>query len=283
VLTGILWYAGDGMTTEAPTTESPRRSWLAVRWRRFALAVTFLTRLPLPLRGEVTPDDLRASMGWYPAVGAALGLLGWGLYLGGARLFAGGEASLLAAALAVVLLETATGALHLDGLMDTCDGAGSGAPRARALEIMKDSRVGAMGVFGAVAVLLVKVAALAALPPATALLPLLAGWAAARALPLLNLRLFPYARAQGTGGMFTTGRAPHALPLALLTVAAAGWLAGRVDGLLLVALALAIPLFIQARIAAKLGGLTGDVYGCGIELSEVTAVLLGCVFARWLP
>ncbi len=270
------------MTTDAPTTESPR-PWLAVRYLRFALAVTFLTRLPLPVRGTVTADDLRASMAWYPAVGAALGLLGWGVYRGAAWLLDGGpQPSLLAAVITVVALEMAAGALHLDGVMDTCDGVGSGAPRARALEIMKDSRVGAMGVFGAIAVLLLKVAALGALAPARALLPLLVGWAAARALPLVNLLIFPYARAQGTGGLFTNGRAPYALPIALLCTAAAGWLAGGVDGLLIAGLALALPLAVQAGISRTLGGLTGDVYGFGIELAEVTALLLGCLYARWM-
>jgi len=253
---------------------------MAAGWLRFALAVTFLTRLPLPVRGEVTPADLRASLGWYPLVGLGLGLLGWGLYLAGNAVFP----PPVTAVLVIVLLEMCTGALHLDGLMDTCDGVGSNAPRARALEIMKDSRVGAMGVFGALAVLLLKAAALASLNPARpeqALLALGGGWAAARALPSWNVLLFRYARAEGTGKAFTEGASIWPLFAAMLIAVCAGAALGWLNGSALVAAAILLPLLMQAVIARKLGGLTGDVYGFGIELGEVIALLAAIVLSRY--
>ena len=125
-------------------------------------------------------------MGWYPLVGLGLGATAWGVYAGLSAVLP----ALVAAALVVMLLELVTRGLHMDGLMDTCDGYFSGAPRERALEIMKDSRAGAMGVVGAVLVLIVKVAALGSLARADAAAPLLAGWAAARALPPLDIRFF---------------------------------------------------------------------------------------------
>lgn len=258
------------MTTTTDIAETPARGWFATRWLRFVLAVTFLTRLPLPIRGEVSPADLRASMGWYPLIGLGLGAAGWGIFLGGSEWLP----ATVAAALTVILLELVTGALHLDGFMDTCDGLGSGAPRERALEIMKDSRVGAMGVFGAVAIILLKVTVLAALTPTQALLPLLVGWTAARSLPIIDVTLFPYARKSGTGGFFTEGRAPLALPIALLSTLAVAYLVGHLPGLLLALAALGVTLLVQVAISRKLGGLTGDVYGMGIELAEVL-VLLG--------
>lgn len=256
-------------STGENTVTPPSGGWLATRWRRFALAATFLTRLPLPIHGEVTPADLRASMGWYPVLGAGIGALGWGLYTLGLRLFPPG----VAAALVVVVLEMVTGALHLDGWMDTCDGLGSGRSRERMLEIMKDSRVGAMGVFGAIAVILLKVMALMSLTSAQALLPLLAGWAIARLLPLLDVTLFPYARAQGTGGLFTGGKAPLALAFAIVSTAGITYLVGGVTGLLLAVGLVAVTLLVQACIARQLGGLTGDVYGMGIECAETLALL----------
>ena len=102
----------------------------------------------------------------------------------------------------IVALELVTRALHLDGLMDTADGYLSGAPRERALEIMKDSRVGAMGVFAAVAVIVVKVSALASLARPGAALGLIVGLSAARLLPALDVRFFAYARREGTGAAF---------------------------------------------------------------------------------
>lgn len=256
-------------------TGSPR-SWLATCWLRFTLAVTFLTRLPLPVTGNVHPEDLHASMGWYPLIGAGLGAAGFGLYLAGNLLFP----RLLSASLAVVLLEMATGTLHLDGFMDTCDGIGSGRSRERMLEIMKDSRVGAMGVFGAVAVLLIKVAALAALAPAQSLVPLVAGWTAARAIPVVNVAGFRYARQSGTGGLFT-GLPARVRDIALLLAFGAGSLVAGSAGCGLVLGCLLITLLVQRSIARQLGGLTGDVYGFGVELAELLALVGGSAMATW--
>lgn len=267
-----LWFTTT-MTTTAATTGHD--SWLGVRWRRFALAATFLTRLPLPIAGTVTPVDLRASMGWYPAIGAGLGAAAWGAYALATTVLP----ATVAAALIVILLQVANGALHLDGFMDTCDGLGSGKPRERMLEIMKDSRVGAMGVFGAIAAILLKVTALAALAPSEAVIPLVIGWSVARLLPLLNVTLFPYARATGTGGIFTEAKAPHAMAFALLCALAVAYGVGHWPGVLLAAAVVGGVLLVQLSIARKLGGLTGDVYGLGVELAEVAALVIWLGFS----
>jgi adenosylcobinamide-GDP ribazoletransferase len=255
--------------------------------RQFTLAVTFLTGIPLPVEGDVSPADLWRSMGWYPLVGLALGAAAWGVYAGLLELLP----SLVAAVLVVLLLEAVTRGLHIDGLMDTADGVLSGAPRERALEIMKDSSVGAMGVVAAVLILMLKVAALGALSRADAAAPLLAGWCAARALPALDVYAWPYARAAGTGEAFTRERTPGpvamaagllaagvvATTLVTVTVDGAGaWYAG----LVVTVVAMAVALLVQAAVAKRLGGLTGDVYGMGIELAEAAALVAGCAVVK---
>ena len=254
--------------------------------RRLSLAVTFLTAVPLPSGGVVAePGDLWGSMGWYPLVGLGLGTAGWVAY----ALLLYELPSLVAASLVVVGLGLATRALHLDGLMDTADGFWSGAPRERALEIMKDSHVGAMGVFAAVAVVVVKVSALASLARPGAALALLCGLSVARALPAVDVRFFPYARAEGTGASFVLGaRARESLApvvaAAALGAAAAivagtlgrGGVTGALLGLGLAFAAVALTLLAQLAVARRLGGLTGDVYGMGIELAEAL-VFVGAV------
>jgi len=255
--------------------------------RQLTLAVTFLTGIPLPVEGEVSPADLWRSMGWYPLVGLALGAAAWAVYAGLLELLP----SLVAAVLVVMLLEAVTRGLHMDGLMDTADGILSGAPRERALEIMKDSNVGAMGVVAAVLILVLKVAALGALARADAAAPLLAGWCAARALPALDVYAWPYARAAGTGEAFTRERTPGPAVMAgaflaagvvattLVTVSVDGagaWYAG----LVVVLVAMGVALLVQAAVAKRLGGLTGDVYGLGIELAETAALVAGCAIVR---
>ncbi len=255
--------------------------------RQLTLAVTFLTGIPLPVKGDVSPADLWRSMGWYPLVGLALGAAAWGAYAGLLELLP----SLVAAVLVVLLLEGVTRGLHMDGLMDTADGILSGAPRERALEIMKDSNVGAMGVVAAVLILLLKVAALGALARADAAAPLLAGWCAARALPALDVCAWPYARSAGTGEAFTRERTPGPVVMAAVLLAAGvvatvfvtlavdgagGWY----SGLVVAVLAMGVALVVQAAVSKRLGGLTGDVYGMGIELAEAAALVAGCLLVR---
>jgi len=255
--------------------------------RQLTLAVTFLTGIPLKVEGDVSSADLWRSMGWYPLVGFALGAAAWGVYAGLLELLP----SLVAAVLVVLLLEAVTRGLHMDGLMDTADGILSGAPRERALEIMKDSNVGAMGVVAAVLILMLKVAALSALSRADAAAPLLAGWCAARALPALDVYAWPYARTAGTGEAFTrertTGPVAMAGGLLLAGVVATVFVAVAVDGagawyssLIVAVLAMGAAVLVQAAVAKRLGGLTGDVYGMGIELAEAAALVVGCAIVK---
>jgi cobalamin 5'-phosphate synthase/cobalamin synthase len=251
--------------------------------RRLTLAVTFLTGIPLKVEGEVSAGDLWGSMGWYPLVGLGMGLAAWAVYAGLVSFLPW----LVAATLVVILLELLNRGLHLDGLMDTADGVLSGAPRERALEIMKDHNVGAMGVAAAVLLLVLKVAALGALTRADAAAPLLAGWCAARALPALNVYWWPYARPAGTGEAFTREHTPGPLQLAGGLLAAGVVVAGLAGlwvgaagawyaGLVVAVVSMGVALGVQAVVAKRLGGLTGDVYGMGIELAEAAALVAGC-------
>ncbi len=255
--------------------------------RRPTLAVTFLTGIPVPVKGDVSPADLWASMGWYPLVGLALGAAAWGVFSGLTSFLP----SLVAAVIVMLVLELVTRGLHMDGLMDTCDGFFSGAPRERALEIMKDHNVGAMGVVAAILILLLKVAALGALTRADAAAPLIAGWAAARALPAPDVYFWPYARAEGTGEAFTREHIAGPLLMAAGFLGAAVVIAGLLAlalgsagswfaGLFVALIAMAVALLAQAAVAGKLGGLTGDVYGLGIELAEAVALVAGCALVK---
>ena len=156
---------------------------------------------------------------------------------------------------------------------------------------MKDSNVGAMGVVARRAHPDPKVAALGALARADAAAPLLAGWCAARALPALDVYAWPYARAAGTGEAFTrerttrpcrdgrrpAGRGRGGPAIVAVAVDGAGaWYSGLVVALV----AMGVALLVQAAVAKRLGGLTGDVYGMGIELAEAAALVVGCALVR---
>ncbi|HEY1616261.1 MAG TPA: adenosylcobinamide-GDP ribazoletransferase, partial [Streptosporangiaceae bacterium] len=115
-----------------------------------------------PVASRAAPDRATAgaAMCWAPGVGLLLGAGAAGvLWLAGQ---AGHTGPVLAAALATAFLAVATGGLHLDGLADLADGLGSRRPADAALEIMKRSDTGPMGVAALVLTLLIQVTALAA-------------------------------------------------------------------------------------------------------------------------
>lgn len=161
-----------------------------------------------------------------------------------------------------------TGGLHMDGLMDTADGFGSQRSRERVLEIMKDSRVGAMGVLAAVLLLGNKVVLLAHLQGNELWLGILTAVILGRSAMLIALYAFPYARAEGLAQTLRTR--PRWYRLWPLLLAA--------PGLILLHWTLIFPLLAGWMLISasqkKIGGLTGDIYGALCELVEVT-VLLG--------
>ncbi|HEY0836205.1 MAG TPA: adenosylcobinamide-GDP ribazoletransferase, partial [Azospirillum sp.] len=141
-----------------PDTTPPRRraTWLD----EIALATVFMTRLPIRLRLDPEVDLHARSMGWFPLVGAGVGLLAGGVYALTVWLNLPPTA---AALLALAASAWVTGALHEDGLADVADGFGGGRSRERKLEIMRDSRVGSYGVLAVVFSVGLRASALAAL------------------------------------------------------------------------------------------------------------------------
>jgi adenosylcobinamide-GDP ribazoletransferase len=168
--------------------------------RHYLLALQFFTRIPVT--GQLaawvgySPQMLRASAAHFPGVGWLVGLVVAGLSaLLLAALPAGGFAPLVVAALGTAFGILLTGAFHEDGLADLADGLGGSLNAQRALEIMKDSRVGAFGAIAITMALLVKVALVAQLASLGAGLlcaGLFLAHVVSRTLPLLLIRLLPH-------------------------------------------------------------------------------------------
>ncbi|MFS0837037.1 adenosylcobinamide-GDP ribazoletransferase [Paenibacillus sp. 1P03SA] len=259
-------------------------------------AIQFLTRLPLPVRIEWTPAVLRRSLAFYPVVGLILGLI----LAGSGWMLEKALPPMPAAALLLCLWIGLTGALHLDGLMDTADGLLSHRSRERMLEIMKDSRVGAMGVIVCAAVVLLKWSVMVPLLTGGVLsgswvLVLVPVWS--RTFMAAAVALWPYARSGGgLGGFFEGEKKPFALlgtGIAFLLSAVAGAYfrasGGELPlkpslhalegagpllwGFMLLAVTFALGGILAAWMAKKLGGLTGDTYGALNELLEVLLLL----------
>lgn len=230
-------------------------------------AIRFLTLLPVPGMPPMTEQSIARSIPFFPLVGTLLGML---LALVGAfsGLFWGDAAR---AVLVVTTWGILTSGLHLDGLSDTFDGVMSWRSRERKLEIMKDSRIGAMGAMALVAVLGLKAAFLYAAGDgwfwALLLAPALGRWA-----DVYGIVAFPVAREGGLGRSFQEQLTRRdSLVVTALTVALALLLAGT-QGLVAMALVWLVATALARWWVHTLGGLTGDTYGALCEIGEVVAL-----------
>ncbi|MNI14337.1 Cobalamin synthase [compost metagenome] len=252
-------------------------------------ALQFLTRLPLPIQITYTHQVFARSVVFYPFAGMIIG----GLLAGAGWLMQAWMPLLPASILLVTFWIILTGGLHLDGLMDTADGILSHRPREQMLEIMKDSRVGAMGVIVCVLQLSLKFSLVYTLfaenvwssaIPMLILVPMWSRW-----FMVVAIYGWPYARSDsGLGGFF---RGVGARLMLSSTVLCAGlsfivflffyepsnettslW-QGPLSIVIIAMLTLLAGISLAAYLNRKLGGLTGDTYGALNEIIEVVLLL----------
>jgi adenosylcobinamide-GDP ribazoletransferase len=249
-------------------------------WR---IALSLFTVIPAGTGGELGEGDAARAVLWLPAVGLLLAIPGAAVIVGIGATGDTAPRRLLGAALALALLGLLTGGLHLDGLADTADGLGSRRPAATALDIMRKSDVGPMGVATLVLVLLIQVAALSALPTAgTAALGFTLSQITARAAVVLATGS-PPARPGGFGALVAGAatRNSRLLTVALLAIAIlaigfglGGWILA-VRGVAASAVGLLAGTAVRLLAVRRLGGTTGDVFGAVLEITA-TATLLAC-------
>lgn len=237
--------------------------------RALVAALRFLTRIPVP-GPETRAEDLAPAVGWFPLVGALVGLGTAGLFALATRLWAPPIAAVLAVGFGLLL----TGGFHEDGFTDATDGLGGGYTKERVLEIMKDSRIGAYGAMALWALLMLRWASLVQLEArALVALPLAMVWG--RWSIALLLRLLP-SISQGLAKEVhkNLGLGPFLLSTALLLSAQALAWHFRVPRLWLPAAAvlLVTPLW-ALYLKHRLGGHSGDLLGAGCQIAEAAALL----------
>lgn len=233
--------------------------------RDFGGALGLLSIIPVPGAWRASDNwQPGRALVWFPAVGWLIGALLYGAWFISSRIFP----PLVAAALTLIAWAWLSGGLHLDGLIDSCDGLLATVSPEHRLEIMKDPRAGSFGVIGVVLILIIKFAALISLHNSLSLLiipPI------ARTLMLMPMLLFSSARTGGMGNAYRHGAKRvwlaglWLLPVLIIDVRAILWIAvGAVAALLF------------SRWAAQRlgGGLTGDVYGATCELVETLCLIV---------
>jgi adenosylcobinamide-GDP ribazoletransferase len=240
----------------------------------FLAALQFLTVIPPVMKRALTPQEMGRAVAFFPLVGLLLGGMLLGLDEGLRRIWPPD----LCAALVLSAWVLITGALHLDGFLDSCDGLFGGRDAEQRLRIMRDERVGAYAVAGGVLLLLVKLLALSwsrDRPGALLLAPVLGRWSMTVAI-----LFFPYARPEGLGRSMKDHAGWGEMIVATLIAAGASWCVSPVVGPIAMAVGAGVTWLIARFVLRRLPGLTGDIYGAICEIVEVLVLL---IFAARVP
>ncbi len=235
---------------------------------KFLSAIGFLTILPVPARA-ISGDGKQVL--YFPLVGLVIGAMLYGVdhllslapYL---------EVRIMGD---VLFLAIISGALHLDGLADTADGIFSHRPREQILEIMKDSRIGVMGVLALLFCLLLKIAGIAGIMQSESLIWLILAPAMGRTAQVIGLVFVNHVPSEKTLAEQFYQRGEYFLllfcPLPFAIIFYMNW------GIALISLAIFTVLLVGLLLffKNKIGGITGDTLGATTEIIETLFLLIG--------
>jgi adenosylcobinamide-GDP ribazoletransferase len=244
----------------------------------FLVALQFLTTIPLPGQREASPERLGHATTFFPVVGLIIGLILAGVNL----LLSLILPSAVVNALLIVVLVIITGAMHLDGFVDTCDGIAGHKTVEDRWRVMRDSRAGAFGIVGAVLLLIVKYVSLNSVPPVFMMATLLFVPVVSRWAMVYAIFAYPYARPSGLGTAFKQNTRWSGFTIAtIITLAVAVVLFPLFSliGLLVTFGVWIVTALLAVYLKYKFSGLTGDTYGAINEVAEVMVLLLVSLLA----
>lgn len=238
----------------------------------FLIALQFLTIIPIELKSMPNAQQQRQSLLFYPVVGALLGLLLYGVALSLAVL-----PTIMLATLILLLWVVMTGGLHLDGLADAADAwVGGFGDRERTLAIMKDPRCGPIGVLSLLLQCLMKWSAIYVLLQHHYALALILFPILGRMAPIILLASTDYVRAQGIASHLVSAEpqsfVSHLGTVLVLLFSAAISLYWSWQGILTVVVVLLNIWILRHMFIRRVGGVTGDLLGASIELTETVAL-----------
>ena len=251
-----------------------------------AAALLLLSRLPATWHSfpEHNPPNFTSALWAFPLVGVIVGGAGGVILVTAAEL---GLPPMAAAALALVGIAMLSGAMHEDGLADMADGFGGGHDSQSVMRIMHDSRIGAYGVLALILATTLRLALL------VFCLGQFSGWhlvgfmaligGASRFQPVLQLAVFPLSPHASLAAL--TGRpGPARLIVAFaLWAPAMVWLLGAVPAAMIAIPACMLSLWIGRLATRRVEGLTGDVMGATILISDIFMMMSFACAGTVLP
>lgn len=242
-----------------------------------ALAFQFLTRIPLPFQTEFNGRNLRRAFFFFPVAGLFIGAC---TAVPPILSFNNRNIEALLSLLIYLLL---TGGLHLDGLSDTADGFFSAHSKDKILQIMSDPHTGAFGVISIIANLLCRWVLYGELAGEPHYLIFCGAFSRFCALAVITFT--KPAKNGGLGELFHNSVSKAAffiwLPLIFVIIMLCNLPAFPdtkfrfiLKSSAVVILPLLLTFFITKTAKRKIGGTTGDINGCVVECTDVSAMLL---------
>jgi len=245
-----------------------------VTWRRkmriFIITLQFLTRIPINKDLRASEEDFAKGVSFFPLVGLIIGAFDLAILIAASKLLGG-----LFPLICCLLAETAiTGALHTDGLADTCDGIFSSRTRDKMLEIMRDSRIGSNGTIAIIFDYLLRLSLLSMLNGKGLYFAVLLSPVAAKTLMVMLMKTSKYARSgSGLGGLYLEKQTMGATILAVIIGLAIILGFMGIWGIADFGVCALVGFLYRSFIYSKLKGMTGDTLGAANELLEVFFIL----------
>lgn len=241
--------------------------------KKLLIALQFLTIFPIGIfikdkESETSEEDLGRSMVYFPFAGLLISFL-----LVVSSFILNPLPRLVSGVIILIISIIISGGIHLDGLADTCDGFYGNGSKEKVLEIMRDSRVGVMGVIGIVFILLLKFSLLVSIPQsllwkALIMMIVFGRWAQ-------NLACYAscYARSKGKAKCFIEYADRGEFFKATLFTLVLFLLIMGLKGLILFAISVVPVLMFIKYTKKKIGGMTGDTIGAVNEIAEAGMLL----------
>ncbi|MCX5698489.1 MAG: adenosylcobinamide-GDP ribazoletransferase [Candidatus Omnitrophica bacterium] len=235
--------------------------------RSFLIALQFLTIFPVKIKSEIKNEEFGLSLLYFPFVGLAIGF-----GLSSSAILFSFLPILVKGALILIVSVIITGGIHLDGFADTCDGFYGDKPKEKILEIMRDSRIGAIGAMGLILLLLLKFSLIVNLQGIILWKALIEMAVFSRWSQVLACGITPSARQEGKAKYFIEYSGQKILIIGgVFTIALFLLMAGLKGVFLFILPFLCVLLFIQ-YIKRRIGGMTGDTIGAISEIAEVSVL-----------
>ena len=235
------------------------------------VAAGFLTRIPVGdvSRGGTVEVDTAKAVPWFPTIGLLIGAFHGSTY------FLAGQAleSVVAAAIALAASLLLTGAFHYDGLADIADAFGGGWNVEQRMEILKDSRLGTYGVASLSMALIIEVAAVSQLSPATGFRALVVAHCLSRAAALAAMVLAPTA-GDGMGASYMGRLSTPTVSLSVLVAIAISAAIAQSRVLLAVVAALVAAVVVVTLAIRNIGGVNGHVLGAVTVVSGLAILVI---------